>query len=102
MWSMSSFADEYVKIAASVAAAKNHKSRIGKRPIRVHNLLKKAAVPVETAGGLRALLARIRASRITKPAALFGSGIVAGKAGEEYLVEPWQYGRRAQQAGVQM
>lgn len=106
MWSMNSFTDEYVKIAASVAAAKNQKSRIGRRPIRAHNLVKKADARAEvakaTTGGMRGLLSRVMASKYTKPAALLGTGAAAGKGAEEYLIEPWQYGRRAQAMGVQL
>jgi len=106
MWSMRSFTDEYTKIAASRESAKSPKTRIGKRPIRAHNLLKKAApvpeVAAATAGGLKGLLSRVWASKALKPAALVGSGAVAGKVGEETLVEPWQYGRRAQSMGAQL
>jgi len=106
MWSMNSFADEYVKIAASAAAAKNPKSRIGRRPIRAHNLVKKANVKAETAkataGGMKNLLSRMWASKYTKPGALLATGALAGKGAEEYFIEPWQYGRRAQAMGVQL
>jgi len=108
MFSMSSFSDEYIKIAASKREAGYMQSRQGKRPIRAHNLLKKqvdqktAADPkteaaVQAAGGLKEFL-----KRWWKPGALMGTGAVAAKGGEECLLEPWQYGRRAQQMGAQL
>ena len=104
---MSSFVDEYTKIAASSKAAKNPKSRIGRRPIRAHNLLKKADAKMEAvqsaAGGLKGLLKRLGGGlkQHKAPIGLLAAGGVGAKAGEEYLVEPWQYGRRAQEMGAQ-
>lgn len=43
MTTMAGFVDEMTKIAASSCAAKNPKSRSGRRPIRVAKLLKKAS-----------------------------------------------------------
>ncbi len=45
MTTMQGFVDEMTKIAASSCAAKNPKSRSGRRPIRVSKLLKKAQAP---------------------------------------------------------
>lgn len=110
MFSMSSFADEYIKIAASKSKAHEsgyQQTRQGKRPIRVHNLLKKASkaeaakAVAEGAGGLKGMLGRMWNSKLLKPTALVGTGVAAGKAGEELLLEPWQYGRRAQEMGAQ-
>jgi hypothetical protein len=49
MTTMKSFVDEMTKIAASSCAAKNPKSRSGRRPIRVAKLLKKAQAPAAAA-----------------------------------------------------
>ena len=46
MTTITGFVDEMTKIAASACAAKNPKSRSGRRPIRVSKLLKKAQAPV--------------------------------------------------------
>ena len=46
MRDMSSFCDEFLKIAVSREAAQHQKGRTGKRPIRVHNLVKQSA-PIE-------------------------------------------------------
>jgi hypothetical protein len=102
---MSSFIDEYAKIAASKREAGYQQTRKGKRPIRAHNLLKKAEAPpiaaAKAAGGLKGLLGRMWASPAKKPLGLLAGGAVAGKAGEEYLLEPLQYGYRARSAGAQ-
>lgn len=104
---MTSFVDEYLKIAASSKSAPSPKTRIGKRPIRVENLLKKAdakkEVAKKTVGGLKGFLSRTgkKVWDKKKPIALVGGGAVGAKAGEEYLVEPWQYGRKAKAMGAQ-
>jgi hypothetical protein len=49
MTTMKSFVDEMTKIAASSCAAKNVKSRSGRRPIRAAKLLKKAQAPAAAA-----------------------------------------------------
>jgi hypothetical protein len=49
MTTMSSFVDEMEKIAASSCATKGSKSRVGRRPIRVAKLLKKAQAPAKSA-----------------------------------------------------
>jgi hypothetical protein len=103
---MNSFVDEYIKIAASVAAAKNQKTRIGRRPIRAHNLLKKADAKAEvlraasgTVGGLKGLLGRLWAKR--KPIGMVGGGALGMKGAEEFLLEPLDYAYRAKAMGAQ-
>lgn len=59
MTTMTSFVDEITKIAASSCAARNPKSRSGRRPIRVAKLLKKAQAPVvQAAPGIFGALQR--------------------------------------------
>jgi hypothetical protein len=103
MFLMSSFTDEYVKIAASKQEAGYMQTRQGKRPIRAHNLLKKADAKTEAvtqaAGGLKSLLGRIWKAKV--PIALLGGGAAGMKGLEEYGLEPWEYGRRAQEMGAQ-
>jgi hypothetical protein len=106
---MGSFVDEYMKIAASSKSAPSPKVRIGKRPIRVHNLIKKADVKQEAAkavakgGGVRGLLSRIGEGLLARKKGIgyTAAGAVGAKAGEEYLLEPWQYGRKAREMGAQ-
>lgn len=112
MFSMSSFADEYVKIAASKQEAGYQQTRKGRRPIRVHNLLKKTdgmpktskdartEAAVQAAGGLKGLLSRVWQSKALKPAALIGTGAVGAKLLEEGVVEPMQYGYKAKAMGA--
>ena len=94
---MSSFLDEYIKIAASASKAKNPKTRMGRRPIRADNLLKKADARTEAVkkGLLPFLIAK------KKTLGLLGAGAVGAKAIEEGIVEPMQYGYRARSAGAQ-
>lgn len=94
---MASFLDEYVKIAASAEKAKNPKARIGRRPIRAENLLKKADAKTEVVKkGLLPFLARNK-----RTLGWIGAGGVGAKALEEGVIEPMQYGYRARAAGAQ-
>jgi hypothetical protein len=98
---MASFVDEYIKIAASTSESKSPKTRIGRRPIRADNLLKKADVKTEAVlkGGeivRRGLLPFL--GRQKKNIALLGAGAAGGKALEEYAVEPMELGYRVMRA----
>jgi hypothetical protein len=97
LMNMASFIDEYIKIAASASEAKSPKTRIGRRPIRADNLLKKADAKTEAIK--RGLLPFL--SRQKKNLALLGIGGVGAKALEEGVIEPMQYGYRARAAGAQ-
>lgn len=90
---MSSFTDEWLKIAASSEVAANSKSRQGRRPIRAHNLLKKA--DARSAAAKAAAEAAAKGGflkRHWKALGLLGLGGAGAKGLEELLVEPMEYG----------
>ena len=94
---MASFVDEYIKIAASAEKAKNPKARIGRRPIRAENLLKKA--DAKTQAIKKGLLPWLVSKK--KGLGLIGLGAVGAKGLEEHVLEPMEYASRARAAGAQ-
>jgi hypothetical protein len=89
---MASFTDEWMKIAASSEVAANTKSRQGRRPIRAHNLLKKADAATAAKGAANAAAKAGFLKRHWKTLGLLGLGGAGAKGLEELVVEPMEYG----------
>ncbi len=91
---MSSFTDEFLKIAVSRESSKHTKARSGRRPIRAHNLVKKAQLGAMP--GSKSLLDKLLKWKVMKYPAAAGAGAYGYQQSKDAL-EALRIGRMIQE-----